>query len=914
MQNLNHSLPHRILENVLKGVSNTEERFIRQIFRASPAIQLLLSSKPCPSAYNAFLQNIGAVSWIVALKVYNQIFYEKRDISRFGHTCKPNAQTSRVALNLLLKSDDWKLAIKHLIKYGFPNLSSEEGTLYGGRVHHYLREKKASEIAIKLLQYMKDRNLPFTADFRKSLFRNDLLSWSAHLRIFSLLYQKDRKLITSDNVHRMISLCQRSQQWRSCIKLLVLSQDLQLNIPDSILLKSALLFFKGDRWQISSLILQKYLAGTTSIQSGEKELPENIAERSNRAHMFALARMWQHALKFVEKEPIEKITHVLRLGRAWECAMRFCNELVCMKSCNYLTQNGRIRDIPWKIIENIVLAGKYDEGSRESSVKLLSPFCNSPCVPEGFWKLSLCVHCVNYPEIIRRLPIESQFLDIQFFPVIHRIHPCQRFKVLFPLILKYFVQTGVITPEEHGQFLSRFYIRFEHMCGGFRHEATSARWVFAFDILRLLTERQEHAPVQRPTFNQVMVAVSHVTSVPYLTGIKGHIEKIRLQRAGKPYNTESILRSFVFGGHIQYACDFMRRLSEWNLTIDAELCIFTISTMVLPGLNSDEGWICYRDVDNACRKGRSLPFEIPTRVRNTDDLKIVTDFLRMYEFVDLIYLDKKKNNLQIECDRFPLVLMLTLVPASIEQLQKRQPCQHPDVHVLYESSECAVVTKPPNLETIAHDAASSMLTYCPDLTSAILANFPTTKDVRSYGVTHRLDYQTSGLILIAKSQCSFHHVVHQSLTKRKKKSYLCLCVQLDPCRVIPKEGSISTQYADIRDRTHRMSLDGEAEAQTHYSIHIKFSSMLCLVECRLITGRQHQIRVHLKELGLLLLGDDRYGCGTSSTPLLQRVALHSKEIGFWDPSESHYCMIESTLPEDLVRALDFIESAHCDYP
>ncbi|KNH05498.1 pseudouridine synthase [Perkinsela sp. CCAP 1560/4] len=899
----------------LQGFNQKESLEIVGILQRSPAVVKFKEGTPCCTAYNALLQNMGTVHWVAAMKLYNHLFFAKGAECPKSSISKPNLQTARVVLNILFRSANWQLATRHFFNYCFPRFRPDEAAYNAGKLYNYLQDQHAHEMAYRVLeQSAQHREIKFNSALSNALFRTDLVTWSANLRVLTILYEKDKNLIEIDHIHQVLMLCVRSLQWKRCMQLVSLSEEINTKISSPLLLRVAKLFFKGNRWSLSSHILSKCRAnssdGNTSVRLDKNVGP---AERRDQASMLALARMWVTALQLVRKEPIEVITHTLQMAGAWECAMRFCCGLPCMNAeadgHTTVPLQERILRIPWKVVENCVLAGKYENSARQSAIALLKPFCLTPMSTEC-WKLALSIANINHLEIIKRLPVESQLLDMKFFPVTHRIHPSLRYRILFPLVLNYLRETGIITDSERAGYFTQFYPQLFHCpaenAGSLHGGKTSPRWMFALVVLTRLFARREKAPIQLPTFNQLMVTLSHLTNVPYLTVLKGHIDRMKLSRLGQTPNPEGTLKSFVYGGYLADAFHFIRLLREWNVSISVECMMFAVSTMVLPGISLGQPTrrALHPDDAQSADPESSGTIVIPVRVRDELDRKMLNDYVRMYQFSELIQIDKKHKHYLHHAGRFPSLIHVLLNTERMGALQTRTAIHHPDVLTLYSSPHTAVVLKPTKLESIAHAANREPSGVCPDLTSAIRWLFPETSTVRSFGLTHRLDIQTSGVLVVAKSQPAFHHITQQSLTRQKRKRYLCVCIQVDPSRSVPDSGTITTRFSDMRDDSHRMSVEGDTEAETHYMTLRKFRCMMRLVECTLVTGRQHQIRVHLGKIGFVLLGDDRYGCGLAATPLVDRVALHAKEIGFWEPSGDGFCLVEATLPPDLDAVLD----------
>ena len=183
---------------------------------------------------------------------------------------------------------------------------------------------------------------------------------------------------------------------------------------------------------------------------------------------------------------------------------------------------------------------------------------------------------------------------------------------------------------------------------------------------------------------------------------------------------------------------------------------------------------------------------------------------------------------------------------------------------------------------------NGLLALCPDIQGI-------GGDIRP-GIVHRLDKDTSGLMMVAKT-----HAAHQSLSQQIKsrevtKGYLALAVG----QVEPRTGLIDLPISrDPRNRKRMAVVVGGREARTRYQV-VKDPPGHSLVELLLETGRTHQIRVHLAYLGNPLLGDELYG---RSHELLPRQFLHAHHLGFRHPASGDAMEFHSALPPDLEGAL-----------
>lgn len=192
-----------------------------------------------------------------------------------------------------------------------------------------------------------------------------------------------------------------------------------------------------------------------------------------------------------------------------------------------------------------------------------------------------------------------------------------------------------------------------------------------------------------------------------------------------------------------------------------------------------------------------------------------------------------------------------------------------------------------------------------------------TGDMRP-GLVHRLDKNTSGILLIAKTELSLNRLAKQFYDRTTSRKYLALVWgSLDE-----EEGRIEGHIGrDIKDRKKMTVFSDGSQgkpAVTHYKL-LERLGYLSLVECRLETGRTHQIRVHFKHIRHPLFNDDTYGGdqilkGTTFTKykqfvqncfqILPRHALHAKSLGFEHPATGEKMFFDSELPEDMTQVIE----------
>ncbi len=214
--------------------------------------------------------------------------------------------------------------------------------------------------------------------------------------------------------------------------------------------------------------------------------------------------------------------------------------------------------------------------------------------------------------------------------------------------------------------------------------------------------------------------------------------------------------------------------------------------------------------------------------------------------------------------------------------------------IVYEDDDLLVVDKPAGLTV--HPAPGH-----PNhtLINAILSHFPHLADIGDSlrpGVVHRLDKDTSGVMLVAKNGPAQANLAEQFKTHSVVKAYLALVKG----HLTPENGIIKADIGrDPRNRKRMAVVTRGREARTEYQV-VRYIDGYTLLEVRTETGRTHQIRVHLAAIGFPVVGDATYGVKSTH---LSRQFLHACRLGFKLPSTGEYVEFTSQLPSDLEQAL-----------
>jgi 23S rRNA pseudouridine1911/1915/1917 synthase len=235
--------------------------------------------------------------------------------------------------------------------------------------------------------------------------------------------------------------------------------------------------------------------------------------------------------------------------------------------------------------------------------------------------------------------------------------------------------------------------------------------------------------------------------------------------------------------------------------------------------------------------------------------------------------------------------------------------------IVYEDDALLLINKEPGM--VVHPGHGN---YTGTLVHALayhFENLPMNSSERP-GLVHRIDKDTSGLLVIAKTEAAMTHLAKQFEAKTSEREYIALVwgnVKEDSGTI---EGNIARH---LKDRM-QMAVFADPEigkpAITHYKVLERFG-YVTLISCKLETGRTHQIRVHMKHIGHTLFNDERYGGhlilkGTTFTKYKQfidncfkalpRQALHAKTLGFLHPTTGEMMCFDTQLPQDMQDCIE----------
>jgi 23S rRNA pseudouridine1911/1915/1917 synthase len=237
------------------------------------------------------------------------------------------------------------------------------------------------------------------------------------------------------------------------------------------------------------------------------------------------------------------------------------------------------------------------------------------------------------------------------------------------------------------------------------------------------------------------------------------------------------------------------------------------------------------------------------------------------------------------------------------------------LNIVYEDDDIIVIDKPKGL--VVHPSAghetgtlvNALIAHCGASLSGI-------GGVKRPGIVHRLDKDTSGLMVVAKTERAHAALAADFATRRIERAYLAVTWGVPQPREGEIVGAIGRNPANRK--TMAVVTRGGRAAITRYRVLRIFKDVAALVECRLMTGRTHQIRVHLAAHGNPLIGDPVYGRSRGrrralAAPLravlesFPRQALHAASLGFRHPANGEWLQFQSELPNDIKELIGILE-------
>ena len=221
-----------------------------------------------------------------------------------------------------------------------------------------------------------------------------------------------------------------------------------------------------------------------------------------------------------------------------------------------------------------------------------------------------------------------------------------------------------------------------------------------------------------------------------------------------------------------------------------------------------------------------------------------------------------------------------------------------DVDIVYEDDDLLIVNKESGM--VVHPAPGN---YSGTLVNALMGKFKlSNKDNIRPGIVHRIDKDTSGLLVVAKNDEIHDKLSEMIKNKEVERKYIALVDGV----INHETGTIDAPIGrDINNRQKMMVTDlNSKDAVTHFRVLKRYKDKT-LIECKLETGRTHQIRVHMNYIGYPIVNDPVYGKSKKTTPFGQM--LHSKSIRFIHPRTGNEIYFESPLPKKFQEYLDSLD-------
>ena len=237
------------------------------------------------------------------------------------------------------------------------------------------------------------------------------------------------------------------------------------------------------------------------------------------------------------------------------------------------------------------------------------------------------------------------------------------------------------------------------------------------------------------------------------------------------------------------------------------------------------------------------------------------------------------------------------VAALVEAADAEHLAEAIALPVVFEDAHLLVIDKPAGL--VVHPGSGNR---AGTMMNALLHHAPQLAEIPRAGIVHRLDKDTSGLLVVAKTLAAQTHLVRQLQARTVSRRYLALAEG-----IVAGDGIVDAPIGRHPVHRTRMAVvSGGREARTRYAVRERLAAAT-LLECRLETGRTHQIRVHLASIGHPLVGDPVYGKRKSGDARLQgfhRQALHAWRLALVHPDSGVRMEWESPLPDDLASLLE----------
>lgn len=251
--------------------------------------------------------------------------------------------------------------------------------------------------------------------------------------------------------------------------------------------------------------------------------------------------------------------------------------------------------------------------------------------------------------------------------------------------------------------------------------------------------------------------------------------------------------------------------------------------------------------------------------------------------------EQVKNNYKVKAND-----VIEIIP--FEEVEMTLEKENIPIDIVYQDQDVIIINKSDNM--VVHPGAGNTTGT---LVNALLYHIDDFKAIKGEirpGIVHRIDKETSGLLMVAKNDKALEHLSNQLKNKTATRKYIALVEGVIPHNL----GKINAPIGRDPKNRQRMAITKQGkEAVTNFTVLQRFTEYT-LVECELETGRTHQIRVHFNYIKHPLVGDPKYGKRKTDTTHGQY--LHAKTLGFEHPTTGKYMEFDSELPEYFQALLD----------
>ena len=285
--------------------------------------------------------------------------------------------------------------------------------------------------------------------------------------------------------------------------------------------------------------------------------------------------------------------------------------------------------------------------------------------------------------------------------------------------------------------------------------------------------------------------------------------------------------------------------------------------------------------------------------------------LRIDKYISNLYSEYTRNNIQNLIDNGAVTVNLKTVKSNYKvrmgdeiTVEIPEPKEHDikaeniPLDIVYEDSDILVINKPKGM--VVHPACgnyegtlvNALLGYCKDSLSEI-------NGIIRPGIVHRIDKDTSGLLLVAKNNRAHLSLAEQIKEHSAKREYLALVIG-----EVKEDGTVNLPIGRCEKDRKKMAVTykNSKEAVTHYFVKERYEGYT-LLECKLETGRTHQIRVHLSHIGKPILGDNVYGPKKQKI-IINGQMLHAHRIEFTHPTSGKAMSFTAPLPKYFLEILE----------